>query len=244
MTTNKKAGAPAATSTPETKKTAIVDSTTNTRKKSRGTGRTRNFACVLYPESMAHDLIEKLTQTHIPAFLSPLHDRDKNPDGTPKKPHYHLIIMFETVKTKEQAKAVFESLGGVGLEVVSTLRGYARYLIHADNPEKAQYSAVDVRAFSGADYESAIHLPSDDVTAVKEMMAFIRKNEIRSFAKLCDICAEHYPDWFNILFTRSTVFIKEYIKSSTWEDYGGSAICHTDSMQEKTQEVCDDSNAD
>lgn len=80
-----------------------------------------------------------------------------------------MLIMFAGVKTQEQAQAVISAIGGVGCESVSTVRGYARYLVHADNPEKAQYSKSDVRAFSGADYDAITHLPTDDVKMIREM---------------------------------------------------------------------------
>ena len=39
----------------------------------------------------------------VPAFISPLHDKDMNPTNEPKKPHYHVIITFDSVKTTEQS---------------------------------------------------------------------------------------------------------------------------------------------
>ena len=79
-----------------------------------GSGRTRNYATVVYPESAPSDWIDKLTECFVPAFISPLHDKDINPGGEPKKPHYHVIIMFDSVKTRDQAKEIFEK--GVCLE--------------------------------------------------------------------------------------------------------------------------------
>lgn len=183
----------------------------------KGRGRTRNFATVVYPESAPENWLEVLDGLHVPAFVSPLHDKDINPDGSPKKPHWHVLIMFASVKTREQAQAVIDAIGGVGCESVSTVRGYARYLVHADNPEKAQYSKSDVRAFSGADYDAITHLPTDDVKMIREMMEFIRANQIASFALFADICANGHEDWFRALVTKSAYFIKEYIKSLTWE---------------------------
>lgn len=183
----------------------------------KGRGRMRNFATVVYPESAPENWLEALDGLHVPAFVSPLHDKDVNPDGSPKKPHWHVLIMFAGVKTKEQAQAVIDAIGGVGCESVSTVRGYARYLVHADNPEKAQYEKSNVRAFSGADYDAVTHLPTDDVKMVREMMEYIRVNQITSFAQFADICAVEHEEWFRALVTKSTYFIKEYIKSLTWE---------------------------
>lgn len=189
----------------------------STTKGTKGRGRLRNFATVIYPESAPENWLETLDGLHVPAFVSPLHDRDINPDGQPKKAHWHVLIMFAGVKTQEQAQAVISAIGGVGCESVSTVRGYARYLVHADNPEKAQYSKSDVKAFSGADYDAITHLPTDDVKMIREMMEFIRANQIASFALFADICANGHEDWFRALVTKSAYFIKEYIKSLTWE---------------------------
>ena len=55
-----------------------------------GTGRTRSYATVVYPES-APDFLERLNDLKVPCFVSPLHDKDFNPTGEPKKPHYHVL---------------------------------------------------------------------------------------------------------------------------------------------------------
>lgn len=183
----------------------------------KGRGRTRNYATVVYPESAPADWLAILDNLHVPAFVSPLHDADVNADNTPKKAHYHVLLMFAGVKTVEQAKEVITAIHGVGCETVGTVRGYARYLVHADNPEKAQYSKSDVRAFGGADYDAVTHLPTDDVKVTREMMQFIRANQINSFAQFADVCAVEHEDWFRALVTKSTYFIKEYIKSLVWE---------------------------
>ena len=49
------------------------------------------------------------------------------------------------------------------------------------------------------------------------MMQFIRANQISSFAQFADACAIEHEDWFRALVTKSTYFIKEYIKSLVWE---------------------------
>ena len=107
-------------------------------------GRTRNFATIVYEESAPKNWKEILQDFFVPVFISPYHDKDVNPDGTPKKPHWHVLIMFESVKTREQATELFSRINGVGCEKVNSLRGYARYLCHLDNPEKFQYDLDDV----------------------------------------------------------------------------------------------------
>jgi plasmid replication protein len=180
-------------------------------------GRTRNFATVVYPESAPQDWLEKLAEAKIEALVSPLHDKDKNPDGEPKKAHYHVILMFETVKTTEQVKEITEKIGGVGVEKINSLRGYARYLIHADNPEKAQYNKADIKQFGGADYESICSLASDKYAAIREMIQYCTTNEIISYADLLRYAAEQNENWFRCLCDNGTVVMKEFLKSLAWE---------------------------
>lgn len=178
--------------------------------------RTRNFACVVYPESAPDNWIDILTEHFVPALISPLHNEDCNPDGEHKKEHYHVIIMFDGVKTIEQAKEVLESIGGVGCEIVKSLRGYARYLCHLDNPDKAQYKVEDVRSFCGADYHSIIGLSIDKYKAISEMIDFCKDNNYYSYSDLLEYCQTYRFDWFRILCDNGTVVIKEYLQSRYW----------------------------
>lgn len=88
----------------------------------RNSVRTRNFATVVYKESAPENWQEILSGFFVPVFVSPYHDKDINADGTPKKPHWHVLIMFEGVKTVEQVTKLFEQIGGVGCEIVNSLR--------------------------------------------------------------------------------------------------------------------------
>lgn len=186
-------------------------------KKISGSGRTRNFATVVYPESAPDNWQSILADFCVPSFISPLHDRDVNPDGEFKKPHYHVMLCFDGVKTFEQGKQILDAIGGVGNEVIQSVRGYARYLCHLDNPEKTQYSIDDVRCLSGSDYFAAINLPTDKYKAIKEMMFFCDEHDIKSYARLLMYASDERYDWFRVLCDSATVVIKEYLKSRSWE---------------------------
>ena len=181
--------------------------------------RTRNFATVVYPDSAPENWMDILTEQFVPAFVSPLHDQDIDPDGCIKKPHYHVMIMFDGVKTTDQASAIFDKIGGVGREIVQSLRGYARYLCHLDNPEKHQYSPEGVRALCGADYMGVIGLPIDRYAAIGDMIDFCDSNSIYSYAQLRKYARSHRPDWFRILCDSGTVVMREFLKSQYWTDH-------------------------
>jgi hypothetical protein len=185
-------------------------------KKSTVKGRTRNFATVVYPESSPEGWQEILCEQFVPAFISPLHDKDVNPTGEPKKPHYHVIIMFDSVKTREQATELFAKIGGVGCEVVQSLRGYARYLCHLDNAEKAQYSPESVRSLCGADYTNTIGLVTDKYKAIGEMIDFCEEYNIYSYSELLKYCRMERFDWFRVLCDNGTVVMEKFLKSRSW----------------------------
>lgn len=181
--------------------------------------RTRNFATVVYPESAPEDWQDILAAQFVPAFISPLHDQDVNPGGEAKKPHFHVVIMFDSVKTREQAEELFKLIGGVGCEVVQSIRGYSRYLCHLDNPEKAQYKQEDVRSLSGADYIATIGLVLDKYKAIGEMIDYCELNNIVSYSELLVYCRQERFDWFRVLCYNGTVVIKEYLKSKSWTNH-------------------------
>ncbi len=187
-----------------------------TKEKKSATIRTRNFATVVYPESAPENWQEILAEQFVPAFVSPLHYADINPTGEPKKPHFHVLIMYDGVKTKEQARELFSYIGGVGTEVVQSLRGYARYLCHLDNPEKAQYDTDSVRAFCGADYLATIGLATDKYKAIGEIIDYCMANNIVSYSELLEFSRSYRYDWFRVLCDNGTLVVKEYLMSRQW----------------------------
>lgn len=182
--------------------------------KSRDT-RVRNFATVVYPESAPCNWQDILAEHCIPCFISPLHDKDLNPTGEPKKPHYHVVLMFEGKKSISQVTEIFDTINGVGCEVVKSLRGYARYLCHLDNPEKAQYEPSDVRCIA-SDYIGTIGLAIDKYVAIGEMQDFCEQYDIVSFYALAKYARAHRQDWHRILCDCGSVFMREYLKSRKW----------------------------
>lgn len=191
-------------------------------KRERKDTRTRNFATVVYPDSAPADWREVLDSYHVPALISPLHDRDVMPDGTAKKAHYHVMVMYEGKKDYEkQVKPMFDAIGAVGREMVSSTRGYARYLCHLDDPNKAPYSPSDVVSLGGADYQTLISSPSDDLRVLGEIIDFLDSAKIYSFAEFITVIRASHPDWFGLVALSKGWFVREYIRSLAWEKDAG-----------------------
>lgn len=184
----------------------------------RAAKRSRNFATLVYPDSCAADWQSQLAGLHVPVLVSPLHDQDLNPDGSAKKPHWHVLIMFDSPKDFEnQVKPIFDKLKAVGREAVTSTRGYARYLCHQDNPEKHQYDPKDVVSFGGADYAAITRLASDVRQITTEIMQWCAKNQIWSMAELLDYAAKCQPDWYDVLCSQRAYIVSMYLKSMIWE---------------------------
>ena len=177
--------------------------------------KTRNYAALVYPDSAPENWIDVLANEFVPAFVSPLHNLDKNPTGELKKPHYHVVIMFDGPKIPKLAEEFFAKIAGIGCKPVQSIRGYVRYLCHLDNPEKAPYDPTEVLCFSGADYYETINLVTDKYKSLREIQSYCNDANLTSFSDLIDFCSENRSDWFRIL-ADNTIFIKEYLKSKQW----------------------------
>lgn len=178
--------------------------------------RIRNYATVVYLDSAPENWLDILRESKVPIFISPYHDKDLNANGEPKKPHYHVMWLNEGKKSEEQAREFFSTFGGVGLEKVISVRGYARYLCHLDNPEKAQYSVDEVQCLGGADYFGSINLVTDKYKAIGEMIDYCVENQVYSYSNLLIYCRNERYDWFRVLCDNGTVVMKEFLKSLDW----------------------------
>ena len=65
----------------------------------------RYWAFVLYPESAPDNWRDFLQQTGLQVAISPLHDKDIDPTGLPKKSHYHIILCYDGPTTFNNVKS-------------------------------------------------------------------------------------------------------------------------------------------
>ena len=175
------------------------------------TGRTRNYATVIYDD----DCIDRINDLHLPCFISPWHDKDVNPTGEKKKPHRHVLFNFDSVKSWNQVRDIVEQIGGVGVESVMSNRAYARYLCHLDNPEKAQYNINDVQVIGGLDYIELINSCADEYATLYEIIDYVLKNDICDFKEFVLYCQSEHFDWFELMFRKRHLYdVKEMIKAN------------------------------
>lgn len=183
------------------------------RNEKRDNYKTRNWVTVVYPESEKPNWRDILRGWCVQAFVSPLHDSDKDPTGEPKKPHYHVLMMWDGPKARSLMEKRVAELGGVGCQPCNSARGYARYLCHLDNPDKAQYDVGAVEAYGGADYLEVTSLESDRRATIAEMQEWCDQEKCISFAALCREARTSHPVWWQALTAHSTMIMFRYVRS-------------------------------
>jgi hypothetical protein len=189
------------------------EKTTSSRTKD---GRTRNWTCVVYPESAPFDWKERLDKMYIPWIESPLHDADLNGDGTEKKPHWHIAFNFKGSKSYVQMKEITDMLCGTIPVAVHDMRGLIRYMAHMDNPEKKQYEPSMIIGHGGEDVQNYLkRTATERYVLIREMQRFIRENYVTELNAFMDYAAEErFNDWFPLMCDNSAYIISAYIKSN------------------------------
>lgn len=177
----------------------------------------RHWAFVLYPESAPADWRELLQMTGLQCAVSPLHDRDLNPDGEPKKAHYHVIVSYSGPTSYNVVKQLTEGLSQPSPQALEQVRGYYRYLTHKDNPEKAQYDERDIRTINGFDISDFVELTRTEVMVIKgRLQDFIVENDILEYCDFMDMLrysdsAQSSQDYE--VASNNTYFFEKYISS-------------------------------
>lgn len=180
-------------------------------------GRARIWTAIVYPDSAPENWQQILDDHHIEWCESPLHDQDFNPGtGELKKAHWHIVIAFDGKKSYEQVVDLLEPLKCPAPQRCHALKGVVRYLVHMDNPEKAQYSVSAIRGHGGFDVAAALAPSSAQrYELIKEMCDWCRDNSVIEIQDLLDYAsASRYDDWFPLLCDSCCVIMNAYIKSA------------------------------
>lgn len=179
-------------------------STTNIKK--------RNWAFVLYLDSAPEDWKDILRLKGLPIAISPLHDKDLNADGTPKKPHYHIILCFGNSTTFNNVKSITDELNQPIPIPLDSVRGMYRYLTHKDNPEKYQYDENFIELYNDFDVTSVLN-NFEVFQCLKEIQSLILELNILEYCDLLDYLLDSgFMELWNVACSH-TLFLNTYITS-------------------------------
>lgn len=178
-----------------------------------GASSRRNTAWQLigYPESLGlvwKDLVDRDCANW---YISPLHDKDifikdeqhKNADGVivehkageKKKPHFHVLVKFDSLKSWEQVNEWAKNIGFATIQSVMSWSGALRYLCHLDGGTgKATYNVKAVECLND-DYLTAINLASDKEVITKDIISYIKNEQCGEFLDLLNKAMDVSSDW-------------------------------------------------
>lgn len=183
----------------------------------------RNWAFVAYPDSLPKDWKEQLQKSGVQCAISPLHDKDLDPTGKPKKPHYHIILVYGSPTTYNNVKSFTNGTLGQSIpQPLEQVRGYHRYLTHEDNPEKAQYEKSEIQYINGFDIRDFVEMTKSEVNKYKcEILDFIADNGICEYADLLLTLrhgGEATADLLEVAMNH-TILFSQFIKSLRYKQY-------------------------
>lgn len=174
----------------------------------------RIWACVGYPESLPIDWLEQLQQIGLQIAISPLHDKDIDPTGVFKKPHYHIIFNFDGPTTYQHVNEICEHFNMTIPIKLESLRGMYRYHIHLDNPEKYQYNDKDRILLGGFSRDSVEGLTATEIDMyTNEIITFIEDNDILEYYDLIKILySSNMKDMLTVA-KKNTILFTSFLKS-------------------------------
>lgn len=181
----------------------------------------RNWALVAYPESLPEDWRDMLVQTGLAIAISPLHDRDLDPTGEPKKAHYHLILCYPGPQTYNAVKTLADSLHCPIPQPLDSIRGYYRYFTHKDNPEKAQYQESDITTLNGWNLLDYQDLTRSELQAqILEIHTLVLNLDILEYSDLLDYLRENGQLTMYEVASTHTILFQSYLASRRHKRFG------------------------
>ena len=151
--------------------------------------RANSFMIVLYPDDERFSFYESNIIKNF-EYLSILHDRDIDENGIPKKKHIHFVI--RSIGGAVPLSSVC-SLIGCPANYIEPLRSYKYgllYCVHANEPEKVQYSINDCKGTLVKDLDRFLSIDKKtESEKVLSLLDFINKQyctiTIGEFAEYC-----------------------------------------------------------
>lgn len=171
--------------------------------------RTRAWAFIFYPDdpNLVSNYLEVINSWHCDCVLSPLHSPDSKPlpDESDSlvnlKRHHHCVLLFDGKKSQKQIISLISSLGSAVTKPfpLHSITGYIRYLIHADDPSKEQFSGIDDIVCFGSSRSKVVEAFEigffDLAKITQDMNKWILDNHISEFVDLYHYALIDQPKW-------------------------------------------------
>lgn len=179
----------------------------------------RYWTFIVYPESAPENWKEILQQTGVQWAISPLHDKDKNPDGEIKKAHYHIVGFWKGPTSYERVYDITQELNSPIPQRIMSPIGAIRYLTHKDNPEKYQYDEKEIQCINGLDLGDINGLTKTMVEDLKRAIVHLARDlKITEYSSMYDWLDENDMRDMMDVFSNHTMFFNAYFKSKHFRE--------------------------
>jgi hypothetical protein len=205
----------------------------------------RNWTFVLYPESAPVDWIEQIKLSGLMSAISPLHDKDTNPTGEPKKAHYHILLVYSGPTTYNAVAKFTASLNATVPQALESVRGMYRYFSHKDNPEKYQYDEHEIVSLNGFNIADLVELTKSEVNELKmNILKLIRDVGITEYSELVDFLvdnemgAEYDVAINNTFFFHTYITSRRHSEAQKIEAYGKIQVAREKYLRKEQEKQC------
>ena len=155
--------------------------------------RSRFFDLLLYPDCEQHNDVLSVIKDSGIDFCGILHDKDVDEFGNLKKAHIHLVLwgVQTTISSLSSRLELPENF----ISIRGTRESRLRYLVHADNPEKYQYSPdVAFGSPSGLKkFRDSLKVTADENDNVFSIISLLESYPLDEYVPLSqfikDVCA-------------------------------------------------------
>lgn len=179
----------------------------------------RYWAFIMYEDSRPKNWKEILEDQMIEIAISPRHDRDMEEDGTLKKPHYHVMIIFNGPTTYNRALEISNLVNGTIPKRILSVKGMYDYLTHKNNEDKAKYREEDIVCLNGFEIKDFGYTNSEIEAMKREIIEIIRNEKIMDFAYLYDSLTDMGMNKLCEILSKNVVFFNAYLKSKKYLAY-------------------------
>lgn len=182
--------------------------------------KSKYWTAIVYEDSAPEDWRDVLKISGLRCAISPYHDKDVNPTGEPKKPHWHVILCWDGPTTYNNArKFVQNELNTPIPRELKSVRGMYNYFSHKDNPEKAQYDEKLIEHINGFCLAEFVELTRGEVNeAIKRAFNIIRAVGITEYSGLLDFLEDNgYGDEWDVV-KNNVILFNTYITSRRYAE--------------------------
>lgn len=171
------------------------------------------WAFILYPESAPLDWLSILRDSYLNIAVSPLHDRDVKEDGTPDKPHRHVMVMYGDSSTSTATEELAMKVNGSHVIPIQNSWNYFNYFDHHRETNKQLYDHKDIILLNGvAEYDIKTMSKNEDLHMKMEIMQYIRDNHICEYSDLLEQVTGYNMEWFDYA-ANHTILFNAYLTS-------------------------------